>query len=66
MRRTHFAGPDHALEELHHSVNVPGVKDVLGEDQGSPRDVVLASAGIRWFLKHDSIINKRCVVSSFI
>ena len=47
MIRTHFAGSDHALKELHDPVNVPGVQDVLGEDEGRSRDVVIAAAGIR-------------------
>ena len=54
---THFSGPDHALEELHDPVDVPGVQDVLGEDEGRTRDVVLTFAGIRcWFLHHYSRI----------
>ena len=51
-----FAGGDHRPEEVHHTVQVPGVLDVLGQHQGNTGDVVFFSSsfGFLHILASDS------------
>ena len=44
VRLREFARGDHRPEEVHHTVQVPGVLDVLGEHQGNTGDVVFFSS----------------------
>ena len=44
VRLWELARGDHRPEELHHTVQVPGVLDILGQHQDYTRDVVIASS----------------------
>ena len=57
VRLRELAGGDHRPEEVHHTVQVPGVLDVLGEHQGNTGDIVFFSSSF-CFLHSSAQINK--------